>query len=34
MLDILRDGKWKESRTGTRTISLFGPQVKFKNIAI
>ena len=32
MLDILMHGKWKENRTGTRTISLFGPQVRFDNV--
>lgn len=28
-LDILTKGAWKENRTGTRTLSLFGPQLVF-----
>jgi len=29
---ILREGVWKQNRTGIKTISIFGPQVIFKNI--
>jgi len=32
MIDILVNGKWKENRTGTQTLSIFGPQLRFKNI--
>ncbi|HUT81248.1 MAG TPA: thymidylate synthase [Candidatus Bathyarchaeia archaeon] len=29
---ILEEGLWKENRTGTKTLSIFGPQVTFKHI--
>jgi len=29
---ILEEGIWKENRTGTKTISIFGPQVVFSNV--
>lgn len=29
---ILEEGIWKENRTGIKTLSIFGPQVEFKNI--
>jgi thymidylate synthase len=32
LLDILEQGLWKQNRTGTRTISIFGPQVKFSDV--
>ena len=30
LIDILMHGKWKQNRTGTKTLSIFGPQVRFK----
>lgn len=30
---ILQEGIWKQNRTGVKTLSIFGPQVKFKNVA-
>lgn len=32
MEKILTDGLWKENRTGTKTISIFGPQVRFNDV--
>jgi thymidylate synthase len=32
MIDILSDGVWKDNRTGTKALSLFGPQIIFENI--
>jgi thymidylate synthase len=32
MANILLHGKWKDNRTGVRTLSIFGSQLKFKNI--
>ena len=32
ILQILREGIWKENRTGTKTLSIFGPQVTFYNV--
>jgi len=32
LIKILQDGLWKENRTGTKTLSIFGPQVTFKNV--
>jgi thymidylate synthase len=29
---ILREGIWKQNRTGIKTISIFGPQIIFKNV--
>jgi len=29
---ILNDGLWKQNRTGVKTLSIFGPQVKFKDV--
>ena len=29
---ILSEGVWKENRTGTKTLSIFGPQIVFKNV--
>ena len=31
--EILRDGVWKENRTGVKTLSIFGPQIRFNNVA-
>lgn len=33
IIKILEEGIWKENRTGIKTLSIFGPQVEFKNIA-
>ena len=30
--DILRSGVWKENRTGTKTLSIFAPQITFNNV--
>ena len=30
--EILRYGLWKENRTGVKTLSIFGPQVTFKDV--
>jgi len=32
LLNILVKGVWKDNRTGIKTLSLFGPQLTFKNI--
>jgi thymidylate synthase len=32
LIKILQDGLWKQNRTGTKTLSIFGPQVEFKNV--
>jgi len=32
LADILEEGIWKENRTGTKTISIFGPQVKYSDV--
>ena len=32
--EILREGVWKENRTGVKTLSIFGPQVVFKDVAL
>ncbi len=32
LLNILNNGVWKQNRTGIKTISIFGPQIKFYNI--
>jgi len=32
IIKILREGLWKENRTGTKTLSIFGPQVIFENV--
>jgi thymidylate synthase len=29
---ILEEGLWKQNRTGVKTLSIFGPQVEFKNV--
>lgn len=29
---ILSDGLWKQNRTGVKTLSIFGPQVVFKDV--
>ena len=29
---ILLNGLWKENRTGVKTLSIFGPQVKFEDV--
>src|SRR6056297_940229 len=29
---ILEEGIWKQNRTGVKTLSIFGPQVTFKNV--
>ena len=29
---ILKEGIWKENRTGVKTLSIFGPQIVFKNV--
>jgi thymidylate synthase len=29
---VLKEGIWKENRTGTRTLSIFGPQICFENV--
>jgi len=31
---ILEEGLWKENRTGTKTLSIFGPQVTFTNVGL
>jgi len=33
LVKILKEGIWKENRTGTKTLSIFGPQVEFPNVA-
>ena len=33
LVKILHEGLWKENRTGVKTLSIFGPQVQFKNVA-
>ena len=33
IIQILREGVWKENRTGVKTLSIFGPQVTFYNVA-
>jgi len=32
LVKILEEGIWKENRTGVKTLSIFGPQVEFKNV--
>jgi len=32
LIDILKEGIWKENRTGVKTLSIFGPQVKFTDV--
>jgi thymidylate synthase len=32
LVNILKNGIWKQNRTGTKTLSIFGPQVEFKNV--
>lgn len=32
LIKILEEGIWKQNRTGVKTISIFGPQIKFKNV--
>lgn len=32
MENILENGLWKQNRTGTKTISIFGPQLVFENV--
>lgn len=32
LIKILKEGLWKQNRTGVKTISIFGPQVEFKNV--
>jgi len=32
MIQILREGIWKENRTGVKTLSIFAPQVTFFNV--
>lgn len=29
---ILKEGIWKENRTGTKTLSIFGPQIVFRDV--
>ena len=33
LLNILTNGLWKQNRTGVKTLSIFGPQVEFINVA-
>ena len=33
LIKILEEGVWKENRTGVKTISIFGPQIEFDDIA-
>lgn len=32
LIKILKTGVWKENRTGTKTLSIFGEKIKFKNV--
>ena len=33
LIKILEEGVWKENRTGIKTLSIFGPQVEFHDVA-
>jgi thymidylate synthase len=32
LIKILKEGLWKQNRTGVKTLSIFGPQVEFKSV--
>ncbi len=32
LVNILEEGLWKQNRTGVKTLSIFGPQVKFEDV--